>query len=185
MHETLVLLVDKSAPVPVELHPIRRVLPALYEGLWACDVEQPEILGDGDSIEDTLLVLSGCEVDLWLLYDTIQGSIEDLSATPGPSEGMDFDMLKRLATANRLIKQIHAALSSLPQRRHPGRPKTSRADKKEERSQGVGALSQAWKYVCTGTGGQHNTVQKGSGYQVVTNKQKLHGGARGSGPQVR
>lgn len=185
MHEILVLLVDRSAPVPVELHPIRRVLPALYEGLWACDVEQPENQGDGSSIEDTLVVLSRCEVNLWILYDTIEGSYKDHSATSGPSEGMAFDMLKRLATANRLIKQIHSALSSLPQQRRPGNPKTSRANKREERSQRVGTSSQAWKYVCTGTGGQHNTVQEGSGYQVVTNKQKMHGGARGSGPQMR
>lgn len=75
-------LVDKSPNIPAELHQIRRVLPALYEGLWACDLGLPEHQAERSFIEDIVVALDGCEVSLWVLYDTIQSSCRDDSATP-------------------------------------------------------------------------------------------------------
>lgn len=178
------LLVDKSSYIPVELHQIRRVLPALYEGLWACDLGQPEHQTEGDYIKDTTIALDSCEVSLWILYDTIQSSCKVVPATPGSSEATSLDGLASLAAANRLIKQIHAALSSLTRRRHPGSSRKPRAHGKENIPQERSASSQAWKYVCTGTGGQYNTVQEGSGYQTITNAHKIHDNAKTHVPRM-
>lgn len=182
VHEILMLLVDKSPYIPVELRQIRRVLPALYEGLWACDIERLDFRSGGvTSAADILAVLNRCEVSLWILYDTIQGSRKDLQETPFPSEATGLDELECLSAANSLIKQIHVALSSLAQRKPSRSPGSTQTEKAERRSRASGASSQAWKYVCTGTGGQHNTVQEGEGYQVITNSHKIHCKARQPG----
>ena len=97
------------------------------------------------------------------------------------SDATSLDGLESLAAAKRLVKQIHATLSSLPQRQRPESPRTSRAHQREEKSQGSSTLSQAWKYVCTGAGGQYNTVQEGNGHQTVTNAHKMYGYAKRSG----
>lgn len=111
------LLVDKSPYIPVELHQIRRVLPALYEGLWACGLGQCEHQTEDDSIRDTTTALDSCEVSLWIPCDAIQSSRKDVPATPGSSEATSLDGLARLAAANRLVKQVHAVLYSLTRRR--------------------------------------------------------------------
>ena len=175
------LLVDKSPYLPVELHQIRRVLPALYEGLWACDLGQPGHQAEGGFIEDVIVALDGCEVSLWILYDTIQNSCKDASATPDSSEATSLDGLASLTAANRLIKQIHAVLSSLQRRRHSESPRKPQARERKGIPRETGASSQAWKYVCTGAGGQYNTIQEGSGYQTVTNDHRVRGKAEGPG----
>lgn len=181
VHEILVLLVDKDLYIPVELRQIRRVLPALYEGLWACDAGRPKYQDDYASIGDTTIALDRCEVILWILYDTVRSSCKDVPTTPGSSDAAGFDGLESLAAAKRLIKQIHEVLSSLPRRQHSQSPRKSRAYKWEEPLRVAGASSQAWKYFCTGTGGQHNTVQEGDGHQVVNNSHKIHEKARRAG----
>lgn len=165
----------------MELRQIRRVLPALYEGFWACDVVWPGNQDDRRSTTDSLVALDKCEVSLWIMYDIIRCSCTDLPATPSQSDATSLDGLESLAAAKRLVKQIHATLSSLPQRQRPESPRTSRAHQREEKSQGSSTLSQAWKYVCTGAGGQYNTVQEGNGHQTVTNAHKMYGYAKRSG----
>lgn len=181
VHEILVLLVDKDLYIPVELRQIRRVLPALYEGLWACDAGQFKRQDGCGSIGDITIALDGCEVSLWILYDTIRSSCRDVPATPDSSEAAGFDGLESLAIAKSLIKRIHEVLSSLPQRQPSENSRKSRAYRVEEPLRMIGASSQAWKYVCTGTGAQHNTIQEGDGYQVVNNSHKIHEKARRAG----
>lgn len=187
MHKLIVLLVSESAYIPVELHPIRRVLPALYEGLWACDIEQPDGRDDSTATADnvTLAVLKGCEASLQDLHDTIQSSCYDPPASPGAPAETGCDVLNSLATANCLVRQIYTALSSLPRRRRLESPNTARSDRREERPQKVVASSQAWKYSCTGTGEQHNTVQEGSGYQVITTNHRMRDDSSLSGRERR
>lgn len=178
------LLVDKSPYIPAELHQIRRVLPALYEGLWACDLGQHEHQTEDDFIRDTTTALDSCEVSLWILYDTIQSSCKDVPATPGSSEATSLDGLASLATANRLVKQVHAVLSSLTRRRQSESPRKPRAHSKRDVPREMSASSQAWKYVCTGAGGQYNTVQEGTGYQTITNTHKICGNAKTPVPRM-
>lgn len=178
VHEILVFLADKDLYIPVELRQIRRVLPALYEGLWACDAGRFKLQDDSGFISGTTTALNRCEVILWILYDTIRSSCSDVPATPDSTEATGFDGLESLAAAKRLIKQIHAVLSSLARRQHQESPRKSRVYKAEQPARGLGASPQAWKYVCTGTGRQHNTVQEGDGYQVVTNSHKIRDKAR-------
>lgn len=175
------LLVDKSPYILVELHQIRRVLPALYEGLWACDLGQPEHQTEDEFIRDTTTALNSCEVSLWILYDTIQSSCKDVLTTPGSSEATSLDGLASLAAANRLVKQVHAVLSSLTRRRHSEGPRKPRAQEGMELLWEIGAPSQASKYVCTGGGGQYNTIQEGRGHQTVTNSYKIRGKPKGPG----
>lgn len=178
MHEILNLLVDKDLYIPVELRQIRRVLPALYEGFWNCEVVWPDNQDDRRSTTNALVALDACEVSLWIMYDIIRCSCTDLPATPTPSEATSLNGLESLVAAKRLVKQIHATLSSLPQRQRPKISKMSRAHKREGSSPGSSSPSQAWKYVCTGTGGQYNTVQEGNGHQTVTNAHKMYSHAK-------
>lgn len=164
----------------MELRQIRKVLPALYEGFWACGVVWPEDQYDRRSTADSLVALNKCEVSLWIMYDIVRCSCTDLPATPTPSEATSLDGLESLSAAMRLVKQIYATLSSLPQRQRPQSPRTSRAHEREEKSQGLSTSSQACKYVCTGTGGQYNTVQEGNGHQTVTNAHKMYSHAKRS-----
>lgn len=180
MHEILNLLVDRDLYIPVELRQIRRVLPALYEGFWAIDVVWPGNQDNRRSTTDSLVALDKCEVSLWIMYDIIRCSCAGLPATPTPSEATSFHGLESLSAAKRLVKQIHATLSSLPQRQRPESLRTSRAHEREEKSQGLSTSSQAWKYVCTGTGGQYNSVQEGNGHQTVTNAHKMYTHAKRS-----
>lgn len=173
MHDIIILLVDKSAYIPVELHPVRGVLPALYEGLWACDVEQCDGWGETSSAANSLAVLDGCKASLRVLYDTIRRSCSDLPSPHDVSEGTDCNVLDNLATANDLIRRIHAALLSLPRRRKD--PNAPRSSKKNGQPRKVVASSQAWKYSCSGAGSQHNTVQEGSGYQIITDNRRVRG----------
>ena len=149
---------------------------------WACDTGQLKYQGGGGSTADILEALNRCELSLWILYDTIRGSCKDISRTPDSSEATGFDGLESLAAAKRLIRQIHTVLSSLAQRQRPESPRKPRAYKVQESPCGSVASSQASKYVCTGSGGQHNTIQEGDGYQVITNSHKFHGrgGSAGS-----
>lgn len=177
VHEILMLLVDKGPFIPVELRQIRRVLPALYEGLWACDLGPFDRQTDGGSTADIVVALNECEIRLWLLHEIVQGSCKDVPVTPNSSEATAFEGLESLATAKRLIKQMQAVLSALSQRARPQSSKEPRSHKMEDSLGGRGVSSRAGKYVCTGAGGQYNTVQEGGGYQTITNTHKTYGNA--------
>lgn len=83
---------------------IRRVLPALYEGFWACDAGRSKHQDDCGSIGDTTIALDRCELILWILYNTVRSSCKDVPIMSTSSQATVFDGLESLATARSLIK---------------------------------------------------------------------------------
>lgn len=124
-------------------------------------------------------MLSECEVKAQTLYDSLERyAIEGVGASIGPPVGTYEPVLDSFSVATALIRDIQTSLSSLPRRsRRMERTKTVRAEVARKVSRYVIDTTQAWKYVCTGSGGQINNVQEGLGRMTVTSNDHRGRGA--------